>query len=88
MEKWDKRKRAKEVRKDEWINALQVRYAYAITCHKAQGGQWDAVFVDLGYVSEDATSKQIAQWMYTAMTRARKKVYLVNYEDKEKTGNN
>lgn len=84
----DKRKRAKEVRKDEWINALQVRYAYAITCHKAQGGQWDAVFIDLGYVGEDTTSKQIAQWMYTAMTRARKKVYLVNYEEKEKTGNN
>ena len=77
----NKSKRATDIRKDPWINALQVRFAYAMTCHKAQGGQWDSVFVDVGYVDENVTTRQLAQWLYTAVTRARKKLYMVNYEE-------
>ena len=81
----NKAKRMSDIRKDPWVNALQVRYAYAMTCHKAQGGQWDTVFVDIGYVDETQSSNSIAKWLYTAMTRARKKLYLVNYPRQEKT---
>ena len=52
-----------------------------MTCHKAQGGQWGSVFVDVGYVDENVTTRQLAQWLYTAVTRARKKLYMVNYEE-------
>ena len=79
----NKAKRMSDIRKDPWINALQVRYAYAMTCHKAQGGQWDTVFVDVGYVDETQSSNSMAKWLYTAMTRARKKLYLVNYPHQE-----
>lgn len=75
----NKAKKTSDMRKDPWVNALQVRYAYAMTCHKAQGGQWDTVFVDIGYVDETQSATAIAKWLYTAMTRARKKLYLVNY---------
>ncbi len=67
------------LRKDPYYNALQVKYAYAVTCHKAQGGQWAAVFVDMGYIPEDAyQSLELHRWLYTAVTRATTRLYLVN----------
>ena len=65
---------------NEYFNALQVKYAYTVTCHKAQGGQWKNVFIDMGYIPEDAfTSMDFYRWLYTAITRARSHVYLINY---------
>ena len=75
------RKRIELIRKDVWLNALQVRYAYAMTCHKAQGGQWSAVFVDLGYYEDLLANGGLARWLYTATTRAAKNLYLVNYRE-------
>lgn len=75
----NQRKKALDMRNDEWLNALQVRYAYALTCHKAQGGQWDAVFVDPGYIPPDADPQEFARWLYTAVSRARSKLYVINY---------
>lgn len=78
----NQRKRALDIRKDKWINALQVRYAYAMTCHKAQGGQWKAVFVDMAGCGVSADNPtQDAKWLYTAVSRAQEKLFLVNYED-------
>ena len=75
----NQRKKAMDMRKDPWLNALQVRYAYAQTCHKAQGGQWDYVFLDAGYMPQDVPSVDMSRWLYTAITRARKHLYLINY---------
>lgn len=69
------------VRNNEFYNALQVKYANAITCHKAQGGQWKAVFVDAGYLTADMVDVEYLRWLYTAITRATEKVYLVNFPD-------
>lgn len=66
-------------RKDPYINALQVKYAYAVTCHKAQGGQWKSVFVDQGYVTEEMIDREYVRWLYTAVTRASTKLYLLNF---------
>ncbi|MDE6527494.1 MAG: ATP-binding domain-containing protein, partial [Muribaculaceae bacterium] len=64
---------------DPWFNALQVKYAYAVTCHKAQGGQWSSVFVDMGYIPPEAyTSLDFYRWLYTATSRATKRLSLVN----------
>jgi exodeoxyribonuclease-5 len=68
----------RKLKEDPYLNALQVKYAYAITCHKAQGGQWETVFVDPGFMTEEMYNKEYLRWLYTALTRARKKVYLVN----------
>ncbi len=76
-----KRKRYKAVREDPYFNALQVKFAYAITGHKAQGGQWDAVFIDQGYFTEDMLNKDFLRWLYTAITRAKKRVYFVNFHE-------
>lgn len=75
----NKAKRWKEIRENEYFNALQVKYAYAVTCHKAQGGQWDAVFIDQGYLTEDMIDIEYLRWMYTAFTRPKKKLFLVNF---------
>ena len=75
-----KKKRYEQVREDPFYNALQLKYAQAITCHKAQGGQWDCVFVDCPFW-EDEMSQDDLKWMYTALTRAKKMVYLVNFKD-------
>ncbi len=75
----NQRKKAKDMREDPWLNALQVRYAYALTCHKAQGGQWRAVFVDPGYIPPEADPKELSKWVYTAISRAREQLYLINY---------
>ncbi len=79
----NKRNKAEDMRKDVWLNALQVRYAYALTCHKAQGGQWSAVFIDTGYVDEEQPNGGLCKWLYTAITRAKEKVYLINYAERE-----
>lgn len=73
------RKKALDMRNDPWLNALQVRYAYALTCHKAQGGQWGAVFVDTGYIPPDADPQEFARWLYTAVSRPQSKLYVINY---------
>ena len=70
------------LRKDPYLNALQVKFAYALTCHKSQGGQWDAVFVDQGYLREDMVDKDYQRWLYTAMTRATQELFLVNFSPK------
>ncbi len=76
-----KRKQFDNVRSNVHFNALQVKYAYAVTCHKAQGGQWTSVFIDQGYFKEDMLSKEYLRWLYTALTRGTKKVHLVNFPD-------
>jgi exodeoxyribonuclease-5 len=75
-----KKKRYEKVRDNKFFNALQVKFAYAITCHKAQGGQWSAVFVDQGYITEDMLNREFYRWLYTALTRATDKLYLVNFK--------
>ena len=75
-----KRKRMEEIRKNPYYNALQVKYGYAVTCHKAQGGEWRRVFIDQGYISEDMISPDYYRWLYTAFTRASEKLYLVNWK--------
>ena len=75
-----KKKIWEAVREDQFFNALQLKYADAITCHKAQGGQWDCVFIDNPFWQEFQTTEDL-KWLYTALTRAVKKVYLVNFKD-------
>jgi exodeoxyribonuclease-5 len=77
----DAKKRSKKVLEDPYFNALQVKFAYAVTCHKAQGGQWKAVFIDQGYFNEDTLSLEYLRWLYTAFTRATEKIYLVNFPE-------
>lgn len=67
------------IQKDPWYNALQVKYGYAITCHKSQGGQWPVVFVDRGFLTEEQLDKEYWRWLYTAITRATEKVYLIGF---------
>ena len=68
---------------NQYYNAMQVKYAYAVTCHKAQGGQWKNVFVDQGYIPEEGRNAEYGRWLYTALTRASQKVYLVNWPDEQ-----
>jgi len=70
-----------KMRQDPWLNALQVKYGYAFTCHKAQGGQWKDVFLDQGYVTEERMGLDYYRWLYTAMTRATERMYLINFRD-------
>ena len=72
---------ARELRDNPYWNALVVKYAYAVTCHKAQGGQWQNVFVDLGYIPEDSEMTDLYRWLYTAVTRARTRLYIIAPED-------
>jgi exodeoxyribonuclease-5 len=81
-----KRKRMEQVRNNPYYNALQVKYGYAVTCHKAQGGQWQRVFVDQGFVSPDMIGVDYYRWLYTAFTRASERLYLVNWSDKQTDG--
>ena len=75
-----KKKRYEAIREDEYYNALQLKYANAITCHKSQGGQWRCVFIDNPFWQEELTTDDL-KWLYTAITRATEKVYLVNFKD-------
>lgn len=77
-----KKIRSEKIKADPCYNALQVKFAYAITCHKAQGGQWDAVFIDQGFLKEEMIDVEFLRWLYTALTRAKQKVYLVNFNEK------
>lgn len=70
-----------QLRMDPWLNALQVKYAYAMTCHKAQGGQWKHVFVDQGYLTQEMLGMDYYRWLYTAFTRATEHLYLVNFSE-------
>jgi len=70
-----------KLKEDPWLNSLQVKYGYAFTCHKAQGGQWKDVFLDQGYVTEERMGIDYYRWLYTAMTRATERVYLINFRD-------
>jgi exodeoxyribonuclease-5 len=78
----NKRDKFKKVFENDYYNALQVKFAYAVTCHKAQGGQWKKVFVDPGQVAEDQLNSDFYRWLYTALTRATETVYLVNFPQK------
>lgn len=77
----DKRRRNALIRKDPFYNALQIKFAYAVTCHKAQGGQWPVVFVDQGYMTDEMAGIEHLRWLYTAFTRASKQLYLINFDD-------
>lgn len=75
----DKKELKATIVNDPYLNALQVKFAYAITCHKSQGGQWNAVFVNQGYLTEERINKEFTRWLYTAVTRAKEELYLVNF---------
>ena len=75
-----KRKRQKAVKDDPYFNALQVKFGYAITCHKSQGGQWDTVFVEQPYLP-NGIDRDYLRWLYTAITRAKEKLYLIGFKD-------
>lgn len=77
----NRRQLVRKVLDNEYFNSLQVKFAYAVTCHKAQGGQWKKVFVDHGYLPEDQINADYYRWLYTALTRASEQVYLVNFPD-------
>ena len=70
------------IKKDPYLSALQVKFAYALTCHKSQGGQWSGVFVDQGYLTEEQVDKEYLRWLYTAVTRATKEIFLVNFHQR------
>ncbi|MBQ5393792.1 MAG: ATP-binding domain-containing protein, partial [Alistipes sp.] len=74
-------KRFKEIRENPHFNAVQVKFSYAVTCHKAQGGQWRAVFIDRFLFGDEPMTPDLMRWLYTAMTRATDKLYLVNFGD-------
>jgi exodeoxyribonuclease V len=78
----NKREKFKKVFENEYYNALQVKFGYAVTCHKAQGGQWKKVFIDPGQIADDQLNSDFYRWLYTALTRATETVYLVNFPDK------
>jgi exodeoxyribonuclease-5 len=75
----NKRIRNKKVMENPYFQALQVKFGYAVTCHKSQGGQWPVVFIDQGYFVPDMWNKEYMRWLYTAVTRASEKLYLVNF---------
>ena len=77
-----KREKMIQMKKNPYYNVVQVKYAYAVTCHKAQGGQWKNVFIDLSYISQDQAGIDFYRWLYTAFTRATERVFLINPENK------
>jgi len=76
-----RRKQYEAVRNDRYFNALQIKFAYAVTCHKAQGGQWERVFIDQGMFNRNEITIDYLRWFYTALTRSTDKVYLVNFSE-------
>jgi exodeoxyribonuclease-5 len=78
----NKRVRFLKIKNNPFLNAVQVKYSYSLTCHKTQGGQWKVVLIDLGYFTEDKIDKEFLRWLYTAITRATEKVYLVNFDER------
>ncbi len=77
----NKSKRFLKIKSDPFFNALQIKFAYAVTCHKAQGGQWPSVFVEQGYLTEDMINSEFLRWLYTAITRASDNLYLLNFNN-------
>lgn len=77
----NRRLRMEEMKKDPYFNALQIKFAFAITCHKAQGGQWPAVFVDQGYLTDEMLNTEFLRWLYTGVTRSNKELFLLNFSD-------
>ena len=73
--------RIKKLKEDRYYNALQVKFAYAVTCHKAQGGQWAHIYLDQGYMTDDMLTPDYIHWLYTAFTRATEKLFLVNWPE-------
>ena len=76
-----RRKQAEAVKNNPYFNALQIKFAYAVTCHKAQGGQWERVFIDQGMFNRNEITIDYLRWLYTALTRATERLYLVNFSD-------
>ena len=74
-----RKERMEKVLSDPYFNALQVKFSYAVTCHKSQGGQWDTVFIDQGYLTKEMVNVEYLRWLYTAFTRAKTKLYLANF---------
>ena len=77
----NRRERYKEMLKNPWFNALQVKFAYALTCHKTQGGQWNKVFIDSSFNQKEALEMEDLRWIYTALTRAQERVFFVNFKE-------
>lgn len=77
-----KANRYKSVREDQFFNAVQIKFAYAVTCHKAQGGQWSSIFIDKMLFGDEVMSRDLLRWLYTAFTRATERVYLVNFDER------
>ena len=77
-----KAKRYRAIRENAYFNAMQIKFAYAVTCHKSQGGQWRAVFVDRCLFGDETMSRDMLRWLYTAITRATDRVYLVNFDER------
>ncbi len=76
-----KKLRYAQIKEDPFLNALQVKFAYALTCHKTQGGEWKAVIIDLNYFIEEHQNVEFLRWLYTATTRSKKEIYLLNFPD-------
>ena len=77
----NKSDRLRAIRQNPYYNALQVKFSYALTCHKTQGGQWSTVIIDQGYLTEEMIDREYLRWLYTAVTRATQRVYLLNFEN-------
>lgn len=77
----DKGERNQKLKENPYVQAIQAKFGHAVTCHKAQGGQWPIVYVDVGFVPEDTLNKNFLRWLYTAFTRASEKVFLVNFPE-------
>lgn len=77
-----KTERMRKIKTDPYFNALQIKYGYSITCHKAQGGQWDNVFLDIGYLHPDYLSIDFYRWLYTSVTRSTQRLYLINLDER------
>lgn len=75
-------KRFKQIRENQYFNALQIKFSYAVTCHKAQGGQWKAVFIDRCLFGDEPMTRDMLRWLYTAITRATERVYFVNFDER------
>jgi exodeoxyribonuclease-5 len=78
----ERKKRVQKVMTNPWYNALHVKFAYAMTCHKTQGGQWSNVFIDQGFLTKEMVNTEYLRWLYTAVTRSTNKLYLVNFDHK------
>ena len=76
-----KQERFRKIKENPYYNALQVKFSYSLTCHKTQGGQWKCVFLDAGWFTDDMLTHEYLQWLYTALTRATEKVYLLNFKE-------